>query len=101
MKLTSACGTERTYQSKRSFVRFWGEADMARPPLAYRPVADDPTETWAALGFCSAKALFVPSSNRDIFPLLHGHYPPGRFTCQSTSNAKRSFQRPALPRGPW
>src|SRR5262249_44910823 len=23
-------------------VRFWGEADMARPPLAYRSVAEDP-----------------------------------------------------------
>src|SRR5262245_30828739 len=37
---------------------------------------NDPTETWAALGFRSAKALFVPSSNRDIFPLWHGHDPP-------------------------
>ena len=27
-----------------ALVRFWGEADMARPPLAYRPVADDPQE---------------------------------------------------------
>src|SRR5262245_45470707 len=26
-------------------VRFWGEADMARRPLAYRPVADDPKRT--------------------------------------------------------
>jgi len=34
-------GTKRTYRGKRSFVRFWGKADMARPPLAYRPVADD------------------------------------------------------------
>src|SRR5262249_15937307 len=41
------------------FFRFLGEADMALPSLAYLPVADDPTET--------------PSSNRDIFPLLHGH----------------------------
>ena len=26
---------------------FWAEADVARPPLAYRPVADDPSETLA------------------------------------------------------
>jgi hypothetical protein len=24
------------------FVRFWGESGMARPPLAYRLIADDP-----------------------------------------------------------
>src|SRR5262249_46710120 len=33
-------GTKRTYRGKRSLVRFWGEADMARPPLTYRSVAD-------------------------------------------------------------
>src|SRR5215831_7602562 len=28
-------GTKRTNRSKRSLVRFWGEADMARPPLCH------------------------------------------------------------------
>jgi len=27
---------------------FWGKADMARPPLAYRPVADDPKRSLVA-----------------------------------------------------
>ena len=35
----------------------------------------DPTETWAAQDFRSAKALFVPSLKRDIIPLLHAHDP--------------------------
>ena len=35
--------------------------------------ANDPTETWAAQDFRSAKALFVPSLKRDIVPLLHAH----------------------------
>jgi ABC-type uncharacterized transport system substrate-binding protein len=38
--------------------------------------ATDPTETWAAQDFRSAKGLFVPSLKRDIVPLLHGHDPP-------------------------
>src|SRR5262249_54061824 len=49
-----------------------GKPDIERTGLA----AIDPQETWAALSLRSAKALFVPSSNRDIFPLLHGHDPP-------------------------
>ena len=28
-------GTKRTYRGKCSLVRFWGKADMARPPLAW------------------------------------------------------------------
>src|SRR5262249_52560704 len=36
-------------------VRFWGEADMARRPLAYRPVADDPKRTKAAQFCCDAQ----------------------------------------------
>src|SRR5262245_19147608 len=53
---------------------FGGEADIARPSLAYQPVADDPQETSAAQGFRSAKALFVPSLNRGIVPsILHAH----------------------------
>src|SRR5215510_7980277 len=31
----------------------------------------DPSATWAAEDFRSAKALFVPSLKRDIVPLLH------------------------------
>src|SRR5215510_1229928 len=38
-----------------------------------RMTASDPTETWAAQDFRSAKALFVPSLKRDIVPLLHAH----------------------------
>src|SRR3954451_11662989 len=34
----------------------------------------DPTETWAAQDFRSAKALFVPSLKRDIVPFYwHAH----------------------------
>src|SRR5262245_24652564 len=43
--LTAAIGNKRTYRGKRSPVRFWGVADIARPPLTYRSVADDPTQT--------------------------------------------------------
>src|SRR5262249_31261314 len=31
-----------SYRDCLLLVRFWGEADMTRPPLAYLPVADDP-----------------------------------------------------------
>jgi len=33
-----------------------------------RMTESDPTETWAAQDFRSAKALFVPSLRRDIVP---------------------------------
>jgi len=36
-------------------VRFWGEADKARRPLAHRPVANDPKRTWAARFCCDAQ----------------------------------------------
>src|SRR5262245_30669010 len=44
-------------------------------PLAPRaPSIHDPTETWAAQDFRSAKALCVPSLKRDIVPLYwHAH----------------------------
>src|SRR5262245_18830234 len=35
--------------------------------------ANDPSATWAAQDFRSAKALFVPSLKRHIVPLLHAH----------------------------
>ncbi|MBV8418619.1 MAG: hypothetical protein JOZ26_01240 [Hyphomicrobiales bacterium] len=34
----SAFGTKRRFAAARMFGRFWGEADMPRSPLAYRPV---------------------------------------------------------------
>ena len=60
----SAFGTKRTYQSKRSFVRFWGEADMARPPVAYRSVADDPQRSLTRSGFAAVEKClaFVPAN---------------------------------------
>jgi hypothetical protein len=36
----------------------------------------DPTETWAAQDFRSAKALFVPSLKRDIVPSIACIRPP-------------------------
>src|SRR5499427_7283192 len=38
----SAFGHLADIAQRESNVRFWGEADMARPPLGYGPVADDP-----------------------------------------------------------
>src|SRR5262249_35874056 len=38
----STHGTKRTSRDVGLLVRFWGEADVARSLLAYRPVADDP-----------------------------------------------------------
>ena len=48
--------------------RFWGQTGhiVLIPSFS----ALDPTETWAAQDFRSAKALFVPSLKRDIVPLL-------------------------------
>src|SRR5262249_42475417 len=50
-------GTKRTNRDKRSLVRFRSEADIARPPLAYRPVADDPQPTKAPSKSRSAVGL--------------------------------------------
>src|SRR5262245_18292947 len=55
--------------------------------------ANDPTAARLAQDFRSAKALFFPSSNRYIFPLLHGHDPQGRVTWQSTSDDESSLPR--------
>jgi hypothetical protein len=67
----------------RGNVGYWHEADIKLRPLFgrfgveighHRLIASisafDPTETWAAQDFRSAKALFVPSLKRDIVPLL-------------------------------
>src|SRR4029453_10726561 len=44
--------------------------------LRARNDANDPTETWAAQDFRSAKALFVPSLKRDIVPSIACTRPP-------------------------
>ena len=48
-------------------------ARMCTESLTPRPELEngqDPTETWAAQDFRSAKALFVPSLKRDIVPSI-------------------------------
>src|SRR5262245_7828496 len=64
--------------------------------------AQDPTETWVAQDFCSAKALFVPSLKRDIVPLLHAH-DLRRVAWQSTSDGANSYSHWAAQqlRGRW
>src|SRR5262249_1387711 len=57
----------------------------------------DPTETWAAQDFRSAKALFVPSLKRDIVPSLACTRPPaGGVAWQSTSNGENSYSHWAV-----
>src|SRR5262245_55092268 len=58
-RVTIFCCAARTYRDCLLFVRFWGKADMARPPLGYRPVADDPKRT---LGW--TKGEYLPSVER-------------------------------------
>ena len=62
-------------------------------PLAPRaPSIHDPTETWAAQDFRSAKALFVPSLKRDIVPSIACTRPPaGGVAWQSTSDGENSY----------
>jgi hypothetical protein len=51
----SAFGTKRRFAAARMFGRFWGEADMPRPPLAYRPIEFDPLLPFAAQRLCVAQ----------------------------------------------
>src|SRR5262249_28127890 len=72
--LTPSCGghaptAERTLYPARMFA----ESLTPRPELEN---GQDPTETWPAQGFRTAKALFVPSLMRDTVLLLHGHASP-------------------------
>src|SRR6266540_4131112 len=63
----------------------------------------DPTETWAAQDFRSAKALFVPSLKRDIVPSIACTRPPaGGVAWQSTSDGGNSYSHWAAQqlRGP-
>jgi hypothetical protein len=54
--------------------------------------AIDPTETWAAQEFCSAKALFVPSLKRDIVLSVGMHTTSGGgIAWQSTSYGENSY----------
>src|SRR5262245_19076774 len=70
--LTPSCGghaptAERTLHPARMLT----ESLTPRPELEN---SQDPSETWAAQDFRSAKALFVPSLKRDIvLSILHAH----------------------------
>ena len=71
---------------------FGGSPDMAdyAPRLVYD--ANDPTATWAAQDFRSAKALFVPSVKRDIVPFIACTQPPaGGVAWQPTSDGENSY----------
>src|SRR5262245_52413962 len=66
--------------------------------------AIDPTETLAASAFRTAKALFVPSLNRDIVPSIACTQPPaGGVAWQSTSDGGNSYSHWAAQqlRGRW
>jgi hypothetical protein len=53
---------------------------------------EQPTETWAAQDFCSAKALFVPSLKRYIvFSLACTRPPAGGVAWRSTSDGENSY----------
>src|SRR5436309_15634732 len=71
-----------------------GTADMDGRVAWANSVEFDPTETWAAQDFRSAKALFVPSLKRDIVPSIaldtapaggsHGNpHPAARIHCHA------------------
>ena len=61
--------------------------------------AIDPTETWAAQDFRSAKVLFVPSLKRDIVPSIACTRPPaGGVAWQSTSDGENSYSHWAARR---
>src|SRR5438094_10241758 len=53
-----------------------GTADMDGRVAWANSVEFDPTDTWAAQDFRSAKALFVPSLKRDIVPPIACTRPP-------------------------
>jgi hypothetical protein len=61
--------------------------------LTSPPVTEfDPTETWAAQDFGSAKALFVPSLKRDSVPFIGMHTTSGgRVAWQSASDGENSY----------
>jgi ABC-type uncharacterized transport system substrate-binding protein len=64
--------------------------------------ANDPTETWAAQDFRSAKAWFVPSLKRDIVPSLACTRPPaGGVAWQSTSDGENSYSHWAGAAAAW
>ena len=73
---------------------------MKQTLLLYgRSDAIDPTETWAAQDFRSAKALFVPSLKRDIVPSIACTRPPaGGVAWQSTSDGENSYSHWAARR---
>src|SRR5262249_7076736 len=95
----------------RSGVSLWcqcltaigGKADIARASRSCRSGAIDPTETWAAQDFRSAKALFVPSLKRDIvLPIACTRPPAGGVAWQSTSDGGISSRcSAARRRGRW
>src|SRR6266705_3510529 len=90
---------------KRTSTHSWQRSGRSQPsPLAkaaklYFPSApttflhgQDPTETWAAQDFRSAKALFVPSLKRDIVPSIACTQPPaGGVAWQSISDGENSY----------
>src|SRR5262245_42873743 len=73
-------------------VAFGCEADMRTVDRSNQSDVNDPTETLAASDFRSAKALFVPSLKRDIFPSVACTRPPaGGVAWQSTPDGENSY----------
>jgi hypothetical protein len=82
-------GTCETSTDVRYTAASKGNPDI-EPTLA--KTGFDPTDTWAAQDFRSAKALFVPSLKRDIVPSIACIRPPaGGVAWQSTSDGENSY----------
>jgi len=69
----------RSHSLDESFMR--GRPSLCTNLVPERPIewfshSQDPTETWAAQDFRSAKSLFVPSLKRDIVPPIACTRPP-------------------------
>jgi putative tryptophan/tyrosine transport system substrate-binding protein len=86
--LVRRCG-EDNRNGPKSEVRFRGQT--GKHVLVLGLTGFDPTETWAAQDFRSAKALFVPSLKRDMVPSIGMHTTSGGRARMATHIRRREF----------